>query len=145
MLLLYRFPESDRLWYFWNLHSIMLLLYPIMASYEHVDFLLFTFHYASTLSCTELENAWFGRNLHSIMLLLYRSRVQRTGYFSKIYIPLCFYFIGAFGRWWNLQTINLHSIMLLLYRIRDCGTVCKDIIYIPLCFYFISQISISIT
>ena len=75
----------------------------------------FTFHYASTLSESDLSKDACRQDLHSIMLLLYP--IPFFGYvlISSIYIPLCFYFIQM--PWpWSLHLANLHSIMLLLYR-----------------------------
>ena len=56
-------------------------------------------------------------NLHSTMLLLYRSVSGSIPFCFRIYIPLCFYFIGMPGPVQRMQS----------------G------IYIPLCFYFISK------
>ena len=76
----------------------------------------FTFHYASTLSCwPSWRKAWPGSYLHSTMLLLYRRPCGNGRMNLPIYIPLCFYFIGA---WRSTLTVTV-------------------LIYIPLCFYFI--------
>ena len=91
----------------------MLLLY--RRSVQKRNFLvLFTFHYASTLSP---------------MMALY----SRTG---RIYIPLCFYFILALSPVFDLHD-HLHSTMLLLYRYLQKLVHGFAVIYIPLCFYFI--------
>ena len=119
-----------------NLHSTMLLLYLFTYIFrqclsaftfhyastlsagnalDSVKDFLFTFHYASTLSDIYFQRYYASLNLHSTMLLLYPSDficLQQTG---KIYIPLCFYFIGKTVAW----------------------RVGRRIIYIPLCFYFI--------
>ena len=97
------------------LHSTMLLLYRNLVNCS-MDYILFTFHYASTLS----------------------ARHKMRFYGSPFYIPLCFYFIlwytgGAEGihgsftfhyastlsranRPFLLGMTLLHSTMLLLYR-----------------------------
>ena len=92
----------------------MLLLYPGAGSVIHEQF-LFTFHYASTLSA--------------------RQNINRRP--SRIYIPLCFYFIGDF-----LDPSREHLIIyipLCFYFISGKSNGRKQwiIIYIPLCFYFI--------
>ena len=138
MLLLYRLSASTVRTSLSNLHSTMLLLYPdhppcaprfdliyipLCFYFIRTVYLrtaqcnTFTFHYASTLSCTPLSvcitNVKFtfhyastlsdGRrfrfyhqslHLHSTMLLLYLHRTLM----------------------WRLWKINLHSTMLLLYR-----------------------------
>ena len=55
---------------------------------------LFTFHYASTLSGIIAIHRFPFSDLHSTMLLLYRSMIGLSFCLMKIYIPLCFYFIG---------------------------------------------------
>ena len=91
MLLLYPVSLCRLCPHILDLHSTMLLLYPVTTPLSTFAY-SFTFHYASTLSCRECPHA----------------------YFCNIYIPLCFYFI------FNLRVIcqkyhNLHSTMLLLY------------------------------
>ena len=116
MLLLYQFLRSP--WYdlILYLHSTMLLLYlipparpenSIIFTFHYastlsetevpkiVDSVIFTFHYASTLSdhAAHLVSVHLG-HLHSTMLLLYQiPRRYGSGRIS-IYIPLCFYFIS---------------------------------------------------
>ena len=69
-----------------NLHSTMLLLYRKIVP-DTVFIIPFTFHYASTLSLTLL----------CVSLCI------------VIYIPLCFYFIGARGAWMRtLITFTFH-------------------------------------
>ena len=96
------------------LHSTMLLLYPVTVSSGSDLFLiyiplcfyfisaklqfmstvsLFTFHYASTLSCIIGQIRCCIQYLHSTMLLLYRHSPDPWGSLGPIYIPLCFYFI----------------------------------------------------
>ena len=58
-----------------NLHSTMLLLYPIASHNFNSRSILFTFHYASTLSSTYPLDTLSA---------------------NAIYIPLCFYFIKVF-------------------------------------------------
>ena len=96
---------------------IPLCFYFIRVCHKAWDWeLLFTFHYASTLSLTDC--------------LRWRIR-------ESIYIPLCFYFIEKI---WDMSTLNadyLHSTMLLLYRSAVHPGQHSIPIYIPLCFYFI--------
>ena len=100
-----------------DLHSTMLLLYHKTVLKKEGTSSSFTFHYASTLSeragCTKTDI----QNLHSTMLLLYLSLIQPEHLLRKIYIPLCFYFIGFSALFFFL----------------------KILIYIPLCFYFIAD------
>ena len=135
MLLLYRQPSSPSHLRFLNLHSTMLLLYRRGPVDDENGRVVFTFHYASTLSLARVEC------IFSV----------------PIYIPLCFYFILTYIPH-SLVLLHLHSTMLLLYRIRSIYPgysyiftfhyastlspqvlICKDqlLIYIPLCFYFI--------
>ena len=119
-----------------NLHSTMLLLYrfwfrrcqSLCTIYIPLCFYfiactirivlsltLFTFHYASTLSCLVSSiprpPQWF--TFHYASTLSYQ--VVNYGKMEFIYIPLCFYFIPS-------------SRTAFWYSFR---------IYIPLCFYFI--------
>ena len=77
------------------LHSTMLLLYQKPETGTSGIYHVFTFHYASTLSVFALCFCCCQHHLHSTMLLLY----QWTNFIAagerKIYIPLCFYFIGT--------------------------------------------------
>ena len=130
-----------------------------MASYEHVDFLLFTFHYASTLSEMADVVITLYQDLHSTMLLLYQLVWNIEFASPHIYIPLCFYFIRFHEFNFHLVKFHLHSTMLLLYLYQPSGNS-RSIrnlhstmlllylgkeghggwitpIYIPLCFYFI--------
>ena len=142
-----------------NLHSIMLLLYrtchlphswgsfiiyiPLCFYFIRIRFNIqrgrswFTFHYASTLSTAEQLMHGKSLHLHSIMLLLYPRYNDKFPRTFRIYIPLCFYFIGhdrKFCREYFIFTFHyastlsagrqtgtmweayLHSIMLLLYQ-----------------------------
>ena len=93
MLLLYPGRSSSTASIWSDLHSTMLLLYPI-ETYSRYMMLKFTFHYASTLSAALLS----------------------TRETTLIYIPLCFYFIAK-GKERTQELIqNLHSTMLLLYQ-----------------------------
>ena len=76
-----------------NLHSTMLLLYPV---------------YRSRLREADIH-------LHSTMLLLYPQVRDREGIDETIYIPLCFYFIGCPYIFVVSIHPHLHSTMLLLY------------------------------
>ena len=121
-----------------HLHSTMLLLYLEQRVTALEQDVRFTFHYASTLS---------------------KNRDQKSIGRTKIYIPLCFYFIvWAFcsdkqrNTWFTFHYAStlsrsilsiisadtyLHSTMLLLYLVRVLRFVVLSFIYIPLCFYFI--------
>ena len=99
--------------------------------------LLFTFHYASTLSPPRQPCDPVIYNLHSTMLLLYRiPPAVMASWILFIYIPLCFYFIlpsspkivyntpftfhyastlSEIGSRGGVHFHNLHSTMLLLY------------------------------
>ena len=141
MLLLYLRSSSRHRKQSRNLHSTMLLLYPIseageillleciyiplcfyfilQRSCQQCRGLPFTFHYASTLS--DLE-----------MLLREEQKF--------IYIPLCFYFIGN-----SSERRERHSwiyIPLCFYFILCAFSLVflPPQIYIPLCFYFIQAI-----
>ena len=76
------------------LHSTMLLLYLNQSLYTFPYILKFTFHSASTLSTVSYRLYLLRSNLHSTMLLLYLQGIVRLRQDSRIYIPLCFYFIG---------------------------------------------------
>ena len=125
-----------------NLHSTMLLLYPVWESVGRRK-ASFTFHYASTLSSI----AAIARFLHSSFTFHYAStlsdrRIWKRQKSTGIYIPLCFYFIGKTvqkaqryciftfhyastlsldGLRNSLLNVNLHSTMLLLYPAGDCS------------------------
>ena len=88
---------SSRLWRFW------------------ISVSEFTFHYASTLSTTifTISPEIFEFTFHYASTLSQRARGWRKRK-SRIYIPLCFYFIAGACRVYLLRS-NLHSTMLLLY------------------------------
>ena len=122
------------------LHSTMLLLYPQVNPCRSIWRISFTFHYASTLSYKGTGEREENNNLHSTMLLLYP--IKSTWFSSlprRIYIPLCFYFIGRCGLIFISIFINLHSTMLLLYPNALHMLFQTLCIYIPLCFYFIPK------
>ena len=119
-----------------NLHSTMLLLYQVSlmakGKYEYIyiplcfyfipvpslyfpALVIFTFHYASTLSTVPLGSTLHRSNLHSTMLLLYQGRSGSPRPTYPIYIPLCFYFIDVATLYSYLYPPDLHSTMLLLY------------------------------
>ena len=101
MLLLYLLGHCLSLWTGRTLHSIMLLLYRQSRQNCQVQNHS-TFHYASTLSLLKLlKNIWT-LTLHSIMLLLYRKLEKEVQREVLLYIPLCFYFIPAWGTNANL-------------------------------------------
>ena len=96
----------------------MLLLYPRSDTKCITEHLIFTFHYASTLSVQHLSSEYY----LPTFTFHYASTLSRLtgiiqGQLNLIYIPLCFYFI---------YTITLIYILYI-------------VIYIPLCFYFIQQ------
>ena len=141
------------------LHSTMLLLYQVIHTFHNkhniliyiplcfyfifnalvngASGLVFTFHYASTLSLTIFRHREQTLHLHSTMLLLYQRRTVSdhiwplfTFHYAStlsnsclggmiflmlIYIPLCFYFICAGNLRFFCSNIDLHSTMLLLY------------------------------
>ena len=127
-----------------NLHSTMLLLYKDVVVFATIK-KKFTFHYASTLWDMAKNKNFVGLNLHSTMLLLYgtdhwvcKAGIEFTFHYAstlcgcnmtltyktKIYIPLCFYFIKIE----NLKVIvvnNLHSTMLLLYENQVFRKTCR--------------------
>ena len=93
LLLLYRSRLSGTQGCVSDLHSTMLLLYH--STYAD-------------------KRAWVF-DLHSTMLLLYPEAVYAPNDINRIYIPLCFYYIGQSWSGWD----NGYQI------------------YIPLCFYYI--------
>ena len=118
----------------------------------------FTFHYASTLSFLFTPEELQERNLHSTMLLLYLFAVSPKSTRIKIYIPLCFYFIGgATGTDNNNEKFtfhyastlsgvsrlcintpqHLHSTMLLLYLI----SLCRSLNLVVFTFHYASTLS----
>ena len=102
----------------------------------------FTFHYASTLSRKPSSHSRpLYNDLHSTMLLLYRTaQGLLPASAARIYIPLCFYFIGSRSALPPGWSVNLHSTMLLLYPSSSSSLFQRFLIYIPLCFYFINNI-----
>ena len=119
-----------------DLHSTMLLLYPI----------------SPPLSV-------FSTDLHSTMLLLYRDSTKSKWRDYLIYIPLCFYFIPCdswhnSGNYWFTfhyastlscpARIYCLSCVTFTFHYASTLSVCirtflhEFVIYIPLCFYFIS-------
>ena len=101
-----------------DLHSTMLLLYPIRVLFSGVHGPGFTFHYASTLSLAESTKTTTNGNLHSTMLLLYGSYTITEVSNTCIYIPLCFYFILRPAQIVHHIQPDLHSTMLLLYPVH---------------------------
>ena len=93
MLLLYQSWQSCLTCFDLHLHSTMLLLYRFGCILVMVCFLLFTFHYASTLSTNHDHVELLEAHLHSTMLLLYPPVSLGVARRVCIYIPLCFYFI----------------------------------------------------
>ena len=81
----------------------------------------FTFHYASTLSRKPSSHSRpLYNDLHSTMLLLYRTaQGLLPASAARIYIPLCFYFIGSRSALPPGWSVNLHSTMLLLYPVHS--------------------------
>mgnify|MGYP001777477689 CR=1 FL=1 len=161
MLLLYPGGRIRRREVRANLHSTMLLLYPHSESalslspriYIPLCFYfirsgwwlpvprgaLFTFHYASTLSCIWSRGRLCGPvHLHSTMFLLYPHTcltVQSLPYKFTFHYASTLSCLTA-----GLTTMlrYLHSTMLLLYpAIRPNVEGGLSPIYIPLCFYFI--------
>ena len=106
----------------WPSCNISLIYIPLCfyfiedGSIGKMQYYVFTFHYASTLS-----------GIRTVVLFVG----------SSIYIPLCFYFIPRGSRHLCLTMKYLHSTMLLLYRWRLLVVISPCPIYIPLCFYFI--------
>ena len=98
---------------------------------------LFTFHYASTLSIRYVPRELWDFHLHSTMLLLYRS----PSVFNRDRVPhlhstmLLLY--PALSTHDPTKFVHLHSTMLLLYRKHRNALKTDNSIYIPLCFYFI--------
>ena len=137
MLLLYRrktliIPEG--IWIY-----IPLCFYFIQGgSGSAAGWILFTFHYASTLSPdVSRPGDW-----SPIFTFHYASTLSYWGSmipvrWSQIYIPLCFYFITAASMMY--MTRCTIYIPLCFYFIQICGMrcLCCITIYIPLCFYFI--------
>ena len=79
---------------------------------------LFTFHYASTLSCAIAYNT----HILSLFTFHYAStlsvKISDVVKVCNIYIPLCFYFI-VMSSTREVTPLNLHSTMLLLYRLPE--------------------------
>ena len=71
------------------------------------------------------------------MLLLYQPEDKKPLTEERIYIPLCFYFIGKSGR--NDAESKTIYIPLCFYFIINVSVseIDEYFIYIPLCFYFI--------
>ena len=120
-----------------HLHSTMLLLYPYRSACMRRFSMIFTFHYASTLSGNRYENFLLGFLFTFHYASTLSGRTGRNNSNSQIYIPLCFYFIQSLSDE-DRTLLNLHSTMLLLYPMPDCLNTIRCPIYIPLCFYFIS-------
>ena len=158
MLLLYLQSTSEITAEAPNLHSTMLLLY--LRSYGQIrqGGVVFTFHYASTLSLTEYITSVWNADLHSTMLLLYpldcpgaeplKNNLHST--MLLLYLGPAFracplsVFTFHYASTLSIQKIYsfldffyLHSTMLLLYQRSGHGFRGWNIIYIPLCFYFI--------
>ena len=79
-----------------NLHSTMLLLYRDVVYRQVRRYLIFTFHYASTLSFLVLK----GESMSTSFTFHYASTLSCAALDAShqhdiIYIPLCFYFILA--------------------------------------------------
>ena len=97
----------------------------------------FTFHYASTLSGWRDKHCavypWFTFHYASTL-----SQKQSNSMKHRIiYIPLCFYFIGAKAYILNTGKLHLHSTMLLLYLERES----KDRIQVRFTFHYASTLS----
>ena len=163
-----------------HLHSTMLLLYlgviwilafrrtiyiPLCFYFirghcaDDICCLLFTFHYASTLSFPYSLFKIFQPDLHSTMLLLYQCwSATFPRCCPDLHSTMLLLYRETSGHF-RCNVLYLHSTMLLLYlwsRRRDqslptsftfhyastlsCRNHCKHcgiVIYIPLCFYFI--------
>ena len=118
MLLLYPEPGNILPTVILHLHSTMLLLYLRVRGSVVVRGAVFTFHYASTLS---------------------RVRRQKWERRTRIYIPLCFYFIRC-DMHIHEAVKNLHSTMLLLY-LFDLPHQCRAVISFT--FHYASTLSIT--
>ena len=119
MLLLYRMCLFYSRTLTNDLHSTMLLLYRCSSTETLCNCILFTFHYASTLSICLMKWSWKEREFtfhYASTLSFIPDYFVEVDFF--IYIPLCFYFI----------------------LIREMRQEAQEIIYIPLCFYFITVV-----
>ena len=122
-----------------HLHSIMLLLYRTATLREDDIGLLFTFHYASTLSQPDIVcdgHFYIYIPLCFYFIINYNMACIRTIF---IYIPLCFYFIKLLKD--CMTTVGFIYIPLCFYFIKmtELQPGSTGHIYIPLCFYFILQ------
>ena len=135
---------SNHHWYLfdaagYNLHSTMLLLYPIRRGLCGRGCASFTFHYASTLSFPAGRSKLHNVYLHSTMLLLYPTLQPHL---NKSHCTFTFHYASTLSTGipcTNRPGIYLHSTMLLLYHYKIRNLDCLCIIYIPLCFYFIRK------
>ena len=116
MLLLYLTPETQEEIQKTHLHSTMLLLYHIWVLMLQAKKLVFTFHYASTLSI---------------------ARKHLIFYMCPIYIPLCFYFIHSDLPGCLCLCVFTFHYASTLSAITNSTPWTWSTIYIPLCFYFI--------
>ena len=136
MLLLYQQSENLKEKYDQNLHSTMLLLYHLWSQqmmwklpiyiplcFYYIDnhgwkippCLLFTFHYASTISEPERLHRGAAENLHSTMLLLYQVATPAS---SDAKSKFTFHYASTISTDATdlvPTNLDLHSTMLLLY------------------------------
>ena len=117
---------------------IPLCFYFIYANFSSICFLIvFTFHYASTLSASGLWKCSGIRYLHSTMLLLYRNPASvATALMQNLHSTMLLLYLSS--RILKLETsvtFTFHYASTL--SITGWSAYFFFLIYIPLCFYFI--------
>ena len=137
MLLLYRFGQFRTVKIQSDLHSTMLLLYLIELAIPGQLDLVFTFHYASTLS----QKARIRVMVPNSFTFHYASTLSGN---RDIYrfedTEFTFHYASTLSMALNnicFKYLDLHSTMLLLYLFRVISIGLTVGIYIPLCLYFI--------
>ena len=100
--------------------------------------LIFTFHYASTLSVHKSSQKYPVCNLHSTMLLLYRLlrlRIKFPSFYlhsTMLLLYLDDYYMPQMANIFTFHYASTLSRRLLVFKLMRQ-------IYIPLCFYFIAE------
>ena len=129
-----------------------------------LQIILFTFHYASTLSNCQNSEELTLLNLHSTMLLLYLKLIDFNAVLLVyLHSTMLLLYQGGYGqseedgiylhstmlllyRFFvpehTFLPLHLHSTMLLLYLKNPFITQFVVFIYIPLCFYFIDLLNL---
>ena len=92
MFLLFQVGDSSTSILLLHLHSNMFLLFPLGGKGSDAYKEIFTFQYVSIISLSVSGSFTSVIYLHSNMFLLFRFETRSTGNYSRIYIPICFYY-----------------------------------------------------